>query len=70
MITGMTMGEAAKFYNKEYAKESVQLEVVPVLGYKRGVYFEETGIPWTTPSPNCRWLTLRETIFPWYYWKE
>jgi uncharacterized protein YbbC (DUF1343 family) len=52
LITGMTMGEAAKFYNKEYAKESVQLEVVPVLGYKRGVYFEETGIPWTTPSPN------------------
>lgn len=51
-ITGMTMGESATFYNKMYAKESVKLEVIPVLGYKRGVYFEDTGIPWTTPSPN------------------
>ncbi|MCW7500861.1 DUF1343 domain-containing protein [Leptospira sp. 2 VSF19] len=52
LITGMTVGEATRFYNKEYLKESVDVLVVPVEGYKRGMYFEDTGIPWTTPSPN------------------
>lgn len=52
LITGMTTGESAIFYNKEYLKDSVDLTVVPVESYKRGMYFEDTGIPWTTPSPN------------------
>ncbi|TGK78558.1 DUF1343 domain-containing protein [Leptospira noumeaensis] len=52
LITGMTIGEASRFYNKEYLKDSVDVMVVPVEGYRRGMYFEDTGIPWTTPSPN------------------
>ncbi|MBM9592358.1 DUF1343 domain-containing protein [Leptospira sp. 201903075] len=52
LITGMTVGEATRFYNKEYLKDSVDVLIVPVEGYRRGMYFEDTGIPWTTPSPN------------------
>lgn len=51
-ITGMTMGEAALFYNGEYLEEKVDVQVVTVEGYKRGVWFEQTGLSWTTPSPN------------------
>ncbi|MDF3819218.1 DUF1343 domain-containing protein [Leptospira sp. 96542] len=52
LITGMTLGEASNFYNKEYLNGTVDVSVIPVEGYKRGMYFEDTGIPWTTPSPN------------------
>ncbi|WP_109019254.1 exo-beta-N-acetylmuramidase NamZ family protein [Leptospira kobayashii] len=52
LISGMTLGESALFYNKEYLSGSVNLQVVPVSGYQRSQYFEDTGLPWVTPSPN------------------
>ncbi len=54
LITGMTMGEAALFYNKEYLNEKVNLQILKVKGYQRiqGKYYEETGLTWNTPSPN------------------
>ncbi|MEM7181841.1 MAG: DUF1343 domain-containing protein [Spirochaetota bacterium] len=52
VFTGMSIGEAALFYNAEYLKKSVKLKVIPVKGYRRGMRMEETGIAWNTPSPN------------------
>ncbi len=52
LITGMTLGESANFYNKEYLGSKSKVTVIPVKGYKRGMYFEDTGLPWITPSPN------------------
>lgn len=48
---GMTLGELARFYNEEYAL-GCDLTVVPVKGWDRDAYFDETGLPFTNPSPN------------------
>jgi uncharacterized protein YbbC (DUF1343 family) len=33
---------------------SADITVVPMRGWKRSMWFEETGIPWVKPSPNLR----------------
>lgn len=48
---GLTMGELAILY-KEELDLAGQLEVVPCQGWKREMYFDETGLPWVMPSPN------------------
>src|SRR4051812_2951946 len=53
---GMTIGELAQMYKAE-RKLNVALHVVPVEGWKRSEWFDETGLPWTNPSPNMRSLT-------------
>lgn len=52
---GLTVGELALLYNKEY-KIGCRLEVVRLEGWKRSMYFDETGLPWVNPSPNMRSL--------------
>jgi uncharacterized protein YbbC (DUF1343 family) len=51
MRHGMTMGEMAKFAATYYGA-NCEFEVIPMLGWKRSMYFEETGLPWVWPSPN------------------
>ncbi len=51
MRHGMTPGELAKLYVGEFGVE-VDLAVVPVEGWTRGMAFAETGLPWVPPSPN------------------
>jgi uncharacterized protein YbbC (DUF1343 family) len=48
---GMTMGELALMLREERALD-VDLEVVRMRGWQRGMHFEETGLPWVLPSPN------------------
>lgn len=48
---GMTMGELARFANAELAI-GADLAVVPVRGWRRCRWFDETGLPWVRPSPN------------------
>ena len=48
---GMTLGELARFYNGEYHL-NCDLTVIPVEGWKRDMYFDETGLPFVRPSPN------------------
>jgi len=50
---GMTMGELARMYNTE-RKTNVKLTVVEVENWRRDSYFDDTGLPWTNPSPNMR----------------
>ena len=49
---GLTMGELALLYVRERGLDGGQLTVIKCEGWQRGMYFEETGVPWVLPSPN------------------
>lgn len=53
---GMTMGEMARFYN-EVLGIGAELHVVPAAGWRREMWFDETGLRWVRPSPNLPTLT-------------
>ncbi|TGM98685.1 exo-beta-N-acetylmuramidase NamZ family protein [Leptospira dzoumogneensis] len=55
-FTGMTLGEAAAFYNGEYLGGKVKLDIISPENFKRGFDWEREGIPWSTPSPNLPML--------------
>lgn len=48
---GMTCGELAKMFNEHFGI-GCDLEVVPMDGWRREMWFEDTGLPWVMPSPN------------------
>jgi uncharacterized protein YbbC (DUF1343 family) len=48
---GMTVGELALLFLEERGLK-VDLTVVQMRGWRRGWFFEETGLPWVLPSPN------------------
>src|SRR6185369_11615226 len=50
---GLTSGELARMFNSE-RKINADLTVIPVEGWQRNQWFDETGLPWTNPSPNMR----------------
>ena len=52
---GMTVGELAKMYNAEQ-HIGADLTVVPVEGWRRDMWWDQTGLPWVNPSPNIRRL--------------
>ena len=53
--TGMTIGEFAHMVAAE-RKIPVVMTIVPVEGWERARWFDETGLPWVNPSPNIRSL--------------
>lgn len=55
----MTMGELARMYNVE-RKTNVKLTVIELENWRRDSYLDETGLPWTNPSPNMR--NLKQAI--------
>jgi len=59
---GMTVGELARMFDAE-RKFNADLTVVPVEGWRRADWFDETGLPWTNPSPNMRSLA-GATLYP------
>jgi len=48
---GMTIGEIALMYN-DVKKVGANITVLKMEGWKRSMWFEETGLPWLPPSPN------------------
>jgi len=52
---GMTIGELARLFNAEF-DIGCDLHVVPMQGWQRGMYLDETGLEWVNPSPNMRSL--------------
>jgi uncharacterized protein YbbC (DUF1343 family)/CubicO group peptidase (beta-lactamase class C family) len=54
--TGMTIGEFARMVADE-RKLPLSLTVVPVSGWDRSRWYDETGLPWVNPSPNIRSVT-------------
>jgi uncharacterized protein YbbC (DUF1343 family) len=50
---GMTVGELATFFNKEFGI-GVDLIVARTANWRRSQWFADTGLPWRNPSPNLR----------------
>ncbi len=51
MRHGLTIGELARLFNDHFGL-GARLEVVPMEGWRRAMYQDETGLPWVIPSPN------------------
>jgi uncharacterized protein YbbC (DUF1343 family) len=51
MRHGMTPGELARLYRGEFGID-VELHVVPVDGWARTAWYDQTGLEWIPPSPN------------------
>ncbi|MEM1451149.1 MAG: exo-beta-N-acetylmuramidase NamZ domain-containing protein [Planctomycetota bacterium] len=51
---GMTVGELARMFCREWRGIDVELEVVQMEGWVRSMWWEETGVRWINPSPNMR----------------
>ncbi|MEW1719022.1 DUF1343 domain-containing protein [Streptomyces sp. NPDC093109] len=49
---GMTVAELARLFNGEFLATPVQLDTVPMSGWRRGDLFDATRLPWVPPSPN------------------
>lgn len=58
---GMTVGELARLFNSEY-KVGCDLTVIAMKGWKRGMTFTQTGLPWVPTSPQ-----IPEPDTPFYY---
>jgi uncharacterized protein YbbC (DUF1343 family) len=51
MRHGMTLGELLLFCNDVF-EIGCSLDVVPMAGWSRNQWFEDTDLPWVIPSPN------------------
>ena len=52
---GMTVGELASLFNRKHGI-GAELIVVRAANWRRSAWFDETGLPWSNPSPNLRSL--------------
>jgi uncharacterized protein YbbC (DUF1343 family) len=52
---GMTVGELAQLFNGEFGI-GCDLTVIPMQGWRRFMYYDQTGLPWVNPSPNMKSL--------------
>jgi uncharacterized protein YbbC (DUF1343 family) len=48
---GMTIGELARLFNEDFGI-GCDLDVVPLEGWRRAMYYDDTRLPWVIPSPN------------------
>ncbi|MGA7544482.1 MAG: DUF1343 domain-containing protein [Methyloceanibacter sp.] len=51
MRHGMTVAELARLFNEHHGI-GAELEIVPMQGWSREMYWDATGVPWVMPSPN------------------
>src|SRR5205807_2929198 len=49
-------GEMARFYNN-VLRLGADLHVLAATGWRRDMWFDETGLPWVRPSPNLPTLS-------------
>lgn len=49
---GMTVGELALMINDRFLEKKADLTVIPMEGWRRDMWFDQTGLPWVIPSPN------------------
>ncbi|MFA6542619.1 MAG: DUF1343 domain-containing protein [Bacteroidota bacterium] len=66
VMHGMTIGELARMWNDEHQLEKevhADLTVVPMEGWARSMWYDETSIPWISPSPNMQRLSTA-AIYP------
>ena len=60
---GMTVGELARLFNARFLARKCDLTVVAMEGWRRGDWYDETGLPWVFPSPNMPTLDTA-TVYP------
>lgn len=70
---GMTMGELARMFLGEgwldrgsagtHDLNHRQLTVIPLEGWSRAMWFDETRLPWISPSPNMKFLSTA-VVYP------
>ena len=51
MRHGMTIGELARLFNEAFGL-GADLHVVPLDGWRREMFYDDTMLPWVMPSPN------------------
>ncbi|MGX1268984.1 exo-beta-N-acetylmuramidase NamZ family protein [Streptomyces phaeoluteigriseus] len=49
---GMTVAELARLFNGEFLAAPVELETVPMSGWRRADWYDASGLPWVPASPN------------------
>ena len=59
---GMTIGEIGHYLEDNF-HSGAHYRVVPMEGWKRAMWFDETGLPWVLPSPNMPTLDTA-TVYP------
>ena len=59
---GMTMGELARLFNEAFLI-NCDLTVVPMSGWQRNLWFDQTSVPFVPPSPNLPTLSAL-TLYP------
>ncbi len=59
---GMTAGELALLFNDIF-NINCQLKVIPMKGWKRHLWLDQTDVPWILPSPNMPTLDTA-TVYP------
>lgn len=59
---GRTTGELAEQFRQEVFPHC-RLTVLPMKGWERAMWFDETGLPWVMPSPNMPTLETA-TVYP------
>jgi uncharacterized protein YbbC (DUF1343 family) len=60
---GMTVGELALLFNTNFLQKKTNLTVIPIKGWERSMWFDETALPWISPSPNMPSLATA-TVYP------
>ncbi len=51
MRHGMTIAEISLFFNR-HCHIGCDLSIIPMSGWKRAMYWRDTGLAWVAPSPN------------------
>jgi len=59
---GMTIGEMGLYFKDAYYNK-LPIEIIPMQGWKRDMWFDKTGLPWVLPSPNIPTLETA-TVYP------
>lgn len=57
MRHGMTVGELALLFHRELGWGG-EVHVARMEGWRRGMWWEETGLPWVMPSPNATGIDM------------
>ena len=56
---GLTISEYARYVRDELRLD-LDLTVVPLAGWERPMYLDDTDLPWVAPSPNCHDLATAQ----------